>query len=353
MVRRVSDRIFLECAKSFDLLLANSIYTRETLLRTYNLESKVCYLGIDLDHFQSTGEDVENFVMGLGTIYHAKGVDRAIRAIAQVDSKIRPELVWVGNGAWEENLKEYKKLALELKVRFIPKLKISDDEVRSLLSRAAVFMYTSRLEPFGLAPLEANACGTPVVAISEGGVKETIVDGVNGFIVKEEDFVLLGDKVELLVGNRDLRNELSEKSVQYVRECWGFEVGIDNIEKYLIDVSSSDFVAKSSIFKEGNENGVVMYGIDRFELIEGRLCMEGWAFVDDGGCANNWNIFVVVNSGGKELVYPCKKIFRQDVIDECGGSGEVGFNCEGFVESGVVSVRLLLDNGNSVFIQKL
>jgi glycosyltransferase involved in cell wall biosynthesis len=46
-------------------------------------------------------------------------------------------------------------------------------------------VYSARLEPFGLAPLEANACATPVVAVAEGGVRESIGNGVNGVLISE------------------------------------------------------------------------------------------------------------------------------------------------------------------------
>jgi glycosyltransferase involved in cell wall biosynthesis len=57
--------------------------------------------------------------------------------------------------------------------------RFSDENIVELLNRAAVMVYSARLEPFGLAPLEANACATPVVAVAEGGVRESIRNGVN------------------------------------------------------------------------------------------------------------------------------------------------------------------------------
>lgn len=165
---RIQARAELEYLKRFDVVLANSIFSRETILRTYNLESRVCYLGVDSDYYRPTGEPKERFVVGLGTIYHGKGVDRAIRAIGTIAAAKRPPLVWIGNGAWEDELEGYKRLAHALKVDFIPKVHIPDTEVVSLLSRATAMVFTSRLEPFGLAPLEANACGTPVVVGGRG-----------------------------------------------------------------------------------------------------------------------------------------------------------------------------------------
>lgn len=55
------------------MIFINSKYGRETVLRIYNIDSKVCYLGIDTDYYKPAGEPKENFVVGPGSIYHAKG----------------------------------------------------------------------------------------------------------------------------------------------------------------------------------------------------------------------------------------------------------------------------------------
>ncbi len=64
-------------------------------------------------------------------------------------------------------------------------------------------LYTSQLEPFGLAPLEANSCGTPVVAVAEGGVRETIKDGLNGFLVDDEPEAI-AQAIKLLLSDAEL-----------------------------------------------------------------------------------------------------------------------------------------------------
>lgn len=218
----------LDYARAFKQILVNSIYSRETILRTYNLESTVCYLGIDTDRYRPTGETKETYVVGLGTLYHGKGVDRAIRAIATIAHAKRPKLIWIGNGII--GLSEYEQLARKLRVAFVAKINISDDEVVRLLSKAAAMIYTSRLEPFGLAPLEANACGTPVVGIAEGGVKETIIDGVNGFLVYEDDPEMLGCNLERLVSSPELARELGVKAREHVIAHWNLEKATDAIE---------------------------------------------------------------------------------------------------------------------------
>src|SRR3989304_1142003 len=115
---RLQARAELEYAKQFDHILANSIFSRESILRTYNLESTVCYLGIDTYYFRPEGGKKEDYVVGLGTIYLAKGVDRAISAISTIRKEKRPDLIWIGNGAYKHDLKKFKNMANELGVNF-------------------------------------------------------------------------------------------------------------------------------------------------------------------------------------------------------------------------------------------
>lgn len=231
---RLQAREELDFAKRFDLMLVNSIYSRESILRAYNIESKICYLGVDTDYYQPGVEPKENYVIGLGTIYHAKGIDRAIRAIASINKQKRPDLIWIGNGASSFDLERYRALANELDVKFIPKVHIPDGEVISLLSKAMVMIYTSRLEPFGYAPLEANSCETAVVGIAEGGIKETIKDGVNGFIINEDNSQLLGGLICRFIDNPKLAYQLGRQAREYVKTNWNMKYCIDNIENFLI-----------------------------------------------------------------------------------------------------------------------
>jgi len=233
---RLQARAELEYAKRFDLMLVNSVYSRESILRAYNLDSQVCYLGIDTNFYKPTGEPRGNFVVGLGTVYHGKGVDRAIRALGTIDRSKRPDLVWIGNGATPEILKEYNGLAKSLEVNFIPRIHIPDQEVISLLSRALAMVYTSRLEPFGLAPLEANACCTPVVGIAEGGVRETIKDGLNGFLASDDNPKAIGDLILRFVEDPTQVADMGIKAREYVKNTWNIQKCTDNIESHLLRV---------------------------------------------------------------------------------------------------------------------
>ena len=76
-----------------------------------------------------------------------------------------------------KNLSELKQVSMEIKIN------ISDLDLKNAFLESSIFAYASFLEPLGLAPLEAMSFGLPVVAIKEGGLRETVIDGYNGFLV--------------------------------------------------------------------------------------------------------------------------------------------------------------------------
>jgi glycosyltransferase involved in cell wall biosynthesis len=108
-------------------------------------------------------------------------------------------------------------------------MRVSDDELRDTLSRALALVYAPRLEPFGLAPLEANACGLPAIAVAEGGVRETVEDGVNGILVEPEP-PAMARAIERLRDDPALAQRLGANAYQIVRERWSLPAAIDRLE---------------------------------------------------------------------------------------------------------------------------
>lgn len=218
-------------AKTFDAVLVNSFYSRESILRAYGLDAKVCYLGVDAAKFVDLDLPRENYVVGLGAFVRLKNVEFAIRSLAAVE-RPRPRLVWVGNAADPTYLEEMKRLAATLEVDFEPLVKIDDDELVKVLNRAMLMIYCSRLEPFGFAPLEANACGTPVLAVAEGGVRESIVDGVNGLLL-DNDPRAMAAAVARLARDPQYARGLGRGARQQVVEQWSLEAAVERLEQRL------------------------------------------------------------------------------------------------------------------------
>ncbi|HYG22143.1 MAG TPA: glycosyltransferase family 4 protein [Verrucomicrobiae bacterium] len=231
---RLQVREEIRNAKAFSTILVNSLFSRETVLRTYGLESRVCYLGVDVKGFKPTGEPKEGFVVGLGGLYAAKGPDRALRALATIPDAARPPFLWIGNMSPSSGYaKSLADLARSLQVRWETRIRVPDAELVSILSRASVLLYTPRLEPFGLAPLEANACGTSVVGIAEGGLRESIHHGANGRLVNHFDPDELGRLVAELTGSRELAREEGANARRHVENHWAAASGMARLTNEL------------------------------------------------------------------------------------------------------------------------
>lgn len=217
--------------EAFDKVLVNSIYSAESCLKAYGSPAEVCYLGIDSSIFKENHISSSDYVIGLGNFYVNKNPRLAIEALAEMQEN-KPKLIWVANMVDKVYSEEMTQLAMKLGVSFEIKTMVSDSELVQLLSNALCMIYTSQLEPFGFAPLEANACGTPVIALQEGGVKETIIDGKNGFLSNRNP-KNIAKHLDFLKKHTDLREEMGSFAAKYVRTEWTLEKCTNNIENAL------------------------------------------------------------------------------------------------------------------------
>jgi glycosyltransferase involved in cell wall biosynthesis len=223
-------------AQACDTVLVNSYFSRESLLRAYGVEAKVCYLGVDTALFRNLNLEREGFIVGLGSFDSIKRVDLAVRAVALLP-KPRPPLVWISNSGNDTYRNEVRELAVSLGVDLQVRATISDEDLVATLNKAALLLYTSRLEPFGFAPLEANACGLPAVGVAEGGIRESIEDGLNGFLVDANPGALARAAASLLQ-NPVMAKQMGENAAAHVQRKWNVGLSIDRLEGFLMDAVS-------------------------------------------------------------------------------------------------------------------
>lgn len=224
-------------AQACDQILVNSYFSRESVLRAYGVDAKVCYLGVDTQLFRKLGLERERFIVGLGSFDPIKGVDLAVKAVALLPEP-RPPLVWIANSGNDDYMNSTTELARSLGVELRIQRGVSDAELIEILNKAALLLYTSRLEPFGFAPLEANACGLPVVGIAEGGIRETVQDGVNGLLVNP-DPVSLARAAEGLLQSPNRAKQMGKDAALYVQQNWNVEGSVDRLEEYLLQAVTS------------------------------------------------------------------------------------------------------------------
>ena len=209
----------IEFAEYSTNLLTNSYFTRENILRQYGKNAYVSYIGVDNKMFTPLNLERDDYVLSVGTCIPPKGYDFLIRSISEIPEDIRPELVIVGNSSDELWIEYLKTLAQEKDVELDILTQISDDELIKLYNRAKLVVYAPYLEPFGYVPLEAMACGTPVVGVKEGGLRESILHNKTGLLTQrnEKDFA---KAITKLMEDEELWVKFSKTGVKYIESVW-------------------------------------------------------------------------------------------------------------------------------------
>lgn len=158
-----------------DYYIANSKFIARRIMKLYKREAAVIYPPVSVDRF-SIGMEKEDFYITVSRLVSYKKVDMIVRAFNQLPDR---KLVVIGDGP---ELKSLKKIASSNTtfMGFQPEAVIED-----MLKRARAFLYAAE-EDFGIVPVEAQACGTPVIAYGKGGVLETVVPGETGIFFDEQ-----------------------------------------------------------------------------------------------------------------------------------------------------------------------
>jgi glycosyltransferase involved in cell wall biosynthesis len=218
-----------------DLVLTNSYFSRENILSAYGLNAKVIHLGGDLKLSVSpnTVTEKENSVISIGAINALKGYEFIIESLGTINEKNRPIFTIVGNATNNMYLSKIQSLANELNVVLSIYENISDDKLSILIQSSRLFVYAPYLEPLGLTPLEAMFHGLPVVAVKEGGPRETIVDDVNGFLVNR-DPVEFGNKVSEILNDSTLMGSLSYGARDSIKSYWNWDLAFQRLNSAIV-----------------------------------------------------------------------------------------------------------------------
>ncbi|SOD79362.1 glycosyltransferase family 4 protein [Spirosoma fluviale] len=177
---------------------------------------------------QTLGLNVqEPTLLQLGRMVPRKGVDNVIRAVAILRQThgIAARLLVVGGDSRQPDpeltpeIGRLQELASALGITDLVTFTGSRtrDELRHYYSAADVFVTTPWYEPFGITPLEAMACGTPVIGAAVGGIKHTVLLNKTGFLVQPNDPPALAEKLAVLITNKALRQRYGQQAIQHVK----------------------------------------------------------------------------------------------------------------------------------------
>lgn len=223
LIRHTLGRIDRRNARAADAIAVNSVYSARRVAEVYGVQPEVVRLGVDLERFRPNARTREGayYLIAVGGLHPLKGLDFLIRAVALVEARIRPRLILVSDRARRRDERRLREMAAERGVDLELRHQVSDAELARLYAEALAATHSAHYEPLGLVPLEAMAAGTPVVAVAEGGVTETVDDGVTGFLVPREEAVF-ADRLAWLVEHRKAAAEMGAAGRQRVEKYWSW-----------------------------------------------------------------------------------------------------------------------------------
>jgi phosphoheptose isomerase len=238
----IEERIVREA----DHIVAECPQEEEDLIRLYDADPariSIAPAGFDPNEFWPIGKALarvalgipadERVVLQLGRMVPRKGVENVVRGFARLvhgygvgarllvvggesedpDPALTPELGRLGAVAREESIAD--------RVTFVGRR--GRDALRWYFSAADVFVSTPWYEPFGITPVEAMACGTPVIGSNVGGIKFSVRDGETGYLVPPRDPEALAERLSHLMSHPGLLEALSRQATNRANDLftWG------------------------------------------------------------------------------------------------------------------------------------
>src|SRR4051812_16453167 len=191
----------------------------------------------------------EKIILQLGRMVPRKGVDNVIRAIGRLKDYGYPlRLMIVGGEAdtpdpvLTPEIKRLQQIAEEEKVadKIIFTGRRGRDVLKYYYAAADIFISTPWYEPFGITPLEAMACGTPVIGANVGGIKYSVVDCHTGFLVPPHQPDELAEKIIHLLDDEKLYRVMQRNAIKRVNRFFTWSKVADGVHNMYREVMLSD-----------------------------------------------------------------------------------------------------------------
>ena len=196
-------------ANGVDEFIAISEYISKRIKKVYGRESTVIYPPVNVSGFEFT-PNKEDFYLTVSRMVPYKKIDMIVEAFSEMPDK---KLVVIGDGPMYDKVKARAGENVTL-MGFQ-----SFDIMRDYMRRARAFIFAAR-EDFGIVPLEAQACGTPVIAYGKGGSLETVVENKTGIFFDEQraeavvEAVTRFESIEDRFDLKEIRNHAERFSIE-------------------------------------------------------------------------------------------------------------------------------------------
>jgi len=203
-------RIDEQNVRHSDRILANSVFSRTTIWKAYKKKAHVCYLGVDEKLFTPVRVQKKFDVLFLGGTVPIEGYDLLQAA------------------------RELSKRTWDVKVisRNQQGKGVSDAELVKTINQSRCVVCLSRNEPFGLTVIEAGACGVPVIAVRQGGYKESVIDGKTGILIARDARELSG-AINKLLSQEKTAIQYGQAAHANILQFWTWKESTARLEKLL------------------------------------------------------------------------------------------------------------------------
>lgn len=221
--------------KNADTVVANSMASAEFCKKIYpNRKYKVIYRGVELGNFKGDEKIKKNYenifkILYVGRLIDGKGVGDLIKAVSLIKSN-NWVLFIVGDGSIRKKLeKEVFDLDLVNKIKFLGQM--NRQKMLGIMKIVDLVVNPSYTEGIPTSVIEAAKCGKTIVATDVGGTREIIKNGRSGILIPPKKEKILSSKIEILLKNITLRNQLAVQAKKEVQNKFDWDV---SIKKYIM-----------------------------------------------------------------------------------------------------------------------
>ena len=222
--RYLQDYTYIRCANKAENIIMNSPYARKSLSginkkKVYGLNNPVSDLFFDIDK----GGEEEGRILFVGNVCEAKGIMTLLRSLNLLRRSLgRVQFMIAGRimdrAFYSKAVRFIRENGLDRFVNFLGHL--DEDRLKEEYRKAAVFVFPSQQDVAPLAVLQAMAMGKAIVASRVGGIPYIIDDNINGFLIENNDYTALADKISFFLNDSGLRKRFGLKAQKKVsRDC--------------------------------------------------------------------------------------------------------------------------------------
>lgn len=196
-----------------DYFIANSQYIAQRINKIYKRDSKVIYPPVDVEYFSLDEKSTRDYYFTASRMVSYKKIDLIVETFVKNGKK----LVVAGDGP------EFKKIKSIAKDNIVFLGHVSNEKLKQYLQNAKAFIFAAE-EDFGIAPVEAQACGTPVIAYGKGGSLETVIDNKTGLFFYEQIIEKLDEAITRFEKTTFNYNEIRNHAVKFSEERYKSEI---------------------------------------------------------------------------------------------------------------------------------